>query len=297
MPNNHHSGFIAILGRSNVGKSTLLNILLGQKIAPVSPRPQTTRKTQLGILTLDNAQLIFIDTPGVHQPRHKLGEKMNFEAQNALEDCDLILFMVDITSPPTPEDLQLADKIKATKTKTPVILVANKIDQIDRSTLPTALEDYQSLLPLAAVVAISATNGENLEQLLSLIISRLPEGPPFYPVEQITDLNERELAAELIREACLYILRDEVPHGISVRIDQYIEREGKGAYIEATIFVERQSHKGIVIGQGGLMLKQIGTRARQEIETLTSRKIYLQLRVKVRNNWRNDEKMLRWLGY
>jgi GTP-binding protein Era len=297
MPNNHHSGFIAILGRSNVGKSTLLNILLGQKIAPVSPRPQTTRKTQLGILTLDNAQLIFIDTPGVHQPRHKLGEKMNFEAQNALEDCDLILFMVDITSPPTPEDLQLADKIKATKTKTPVILVANKIDQIDRSTLPTALEDYQSLLPLAAVVAISATNGENLEQLLSLIISRLPEGPPFYPVEQITDLNERELAAELIREACLYILRDEVPHGISVRIDQYIEREGKGAYIEATIFVERQSHKGIVIGQGGLMLKQIGTRARQEIEMLTSRKIYLQLRVKVRNNWRNDEKMLRWLGY
>jgi len=297
MPNNHHSGFIAILGRPNVGKSTLLNILLGQKIAPVSPRPQTTRKTQLGILTLDNAQLIFIDTPGVHQPRHKLGEKMNFEAQNALEDCDLILFMVDITSPPTPEDLQLADKIKATKTKTPVILVANKIDQIDRSTLPTALEDYQSLLPLAAVVAISATNGENLEQLLSLIISRLPEGPPFYPVEQITDLNERELAAELIREACLYILRDEVPHGISVRIDQYIEREGKGAYIEATIFVERQSHKGIVIGQGGLMLKQIGTRARQEIEMLTSRKIYLQLRVKVRNNWRNDEKMLRWLGY
>jgi GTP-binding protein Era len=293
----YQAGFIAVMGRPNVGKSTLINALMGQKIAAVSPRPQTTRKRQLGILTLENAQAIFVDTPGVHQARHKLGENMNQEAIDTLDDSDLILFVVDASQPPDEEDHILAKHLAAMLRKVDVLLVLNKIDQIDQQTLADRSEAYQELAPDAATCPISATGGTNLKDLTQAIIDRLPEGFPFYPEGQVTDLYEREIAADLIREACLLLLRDEVPHGIAIRIDQYIEREEHGAYIEATVFVERESHKGIVIGQGGSMLKKIGSAARKEIEKMSGRKVFLRLRVKVRKNWRNDEKVLRWFGF
>jgi len=298
IPNSpYKAGFIAVMGRPNVGKSTLVNALMGQKIAAVSPRPQTTRKRQLGILTLENVQAIFVDTPGVHQAKHKLGENMNHEAIDTLDDSDLILFVVDASQPPDEEDRLLAGHLAAMRRQVEVILVLNKIDHIDTDTLAERRQEYQELAPEALVCPISATGGTNLKDLTQAIIERLPDGFPFYPDGQVTDLYEREIAADLIREACLLLLRDEIPHGIAVRIDQYIERDDHGAYIEATVFVEREPHKGIVIGQGGAMLKKIGSAARKQIEKMSGRKVFLRLRVKVRKNWRNDEKVLRWFGF
>jgi GTPase len=293
----YKAGFIAVMGRPNVGKSTLINALMGQKIAAVSPRPQTTRKRQLGILTLENVQAIFVDTPGVHQAKHKLGENMNQEAIDTLDDSDLILFVVDASQPPDDEDRLLADHLGAMIRKIDVLLVMNKIDRIDEQMLAERTAAYQELAPEAIVCPISATGATNLDELIQAIIERLPEGFPFYPEGQVTDLYEREIAADLIREACLLMLREEIPHGIAIRIDQYIEREEHGAYIETTVFVERESHKGIVIGQGGAMLKKIGSASRKEIEKMSGRKVFLRLRVKVRKNWRNDEKILRWFGF
>lgn len=291
------SGFVATMGKPNVGKSTLINTLLGQKIAAVSPRPQTTRTRQMGILTKKNAQIIFVDTPGVHKPRHKLGESMNRHAIETLQECDLILFIADASNPPDDEDRMLADAIHQLKHSLPLILALNKIDLLDQSLIPERQNSFSEIVPEAQNITVSATRGDHLDQLLQLIISLLPEGPVYFPEGQITDLFEREIAADLIREAALILLRDEVPHGIAVRIDQYKERGEQGAYIEATIFVEKESHKGIVIGQGGNMLKQLGSRARQEIEAMSGRKVFLDLRVKVRKNWRNDEKVLRWFGF
>jgi GTP-binding protein Era len=289
------SGFVAVMGKPNVGKSTLVNRLLGQKIAAVSPRPQTTRTNQMGILTLDKAQVIFIDTPGVHKARHKLGEIMNKEAVEALDEGDLILFLVDSSQPPDEEDQLLSQQTLEAKRHTPILLVLNKIDLVDPTTLYQHQTSYLDLIPNVKPMAISATRGDGMESLLQEIISALPEGAPYFPEGQVTDLFERDIAADLIREAALELLRDEVPHGIAIRIDQFVEREEQGAYIEATLFVERESHKGIVIGQGGSMLKQIGTRARQQIESMSGRKVFLRLQVKVRKNWRNDEKVLRSL--
>lgn len=292
------SGFIAVMGKPNVGKSTLINRLLGQKIAAVSPRPQTTRKRQLGILTLENAQLIFVDTPGVHQARHKLGENMNKEAGDTLGESDLIAFVVDISQSPDEEDRQLSQLIRDSTRPIPVIMILNKVDRIKSDSIQTGVANYKSLYPSGSnYLAVSATRGDQLDLLLNEIITLLPEGPLFFPDEQITDLYEREIVADMIREAALNLLRDEVPHGIAIRIDQFTERDDHGAYIEATIFVERESHKGIVIGKGGKMLKQIGTYARQEFEAISGRKVFLRLRVKVRKNWRNDEQVLRWFGY
>lgn len=328
----YKSGFVAVLGKPNVGKSTLINALLRQKIAAVSPRPQTTRKRQMGILTLDEAQIIFVDTPGVHQPRHKLGESMNREAVSTLEECDLILFLVDAAGPPGNDDRTLADILLQVRRSVPLILALNKIDLVDVEVLPERREAFIALLPekpgkiitrdgqlhlekqsdktdhrgrsiskeLAAgptVIDISARTGIGLEQLQEEIVARLPQGAPFFPEEQITDLYERDLAADMIREAALHLLKDEVPHGIAVRIDQFTERNNTGAYIEATVFVERESHKAIVIGENGSMIKEIGSAARREIEAMSGRKVYLRLRVKVRKNWRDDEKVLRWFGY
>jgi GTP-binding protein Era len=294
---SYKAGFVAVMGRPNVGKSTLINALLGQKIAAVSARPQTTRKRQLGILTLETAQIVLIDTPGVHKALHKLGENMNKQAAETLEESDLILFLVDSSQAPHPEDVLLSKLLEQVKRHAPVILVLNKADLLDSARLPTQLNAYQPLAPGAVPIAISATGQQNLQTLLDLILDLLPEGEPFFPPDQVTDLFEREISADLIRESALIILRDEVPHGIAVRIDQFQERGETGAYIEATLFVERESHKPIVIGEKGQMLKRIGTQSREKIEQMTGRKVFLQLKVKVRKNWRDDEQVLGWFGY
>ena len=298
MTENFRSGFIAIIGRPNVGKSTLVNALLGQKIAAVSPRPQTTRRRQLGILTRKDAQLIFVDTPGIHNPRHKLGEILNKEAEEAMDGVDVIIFLFDVSSAPTEDDARIATLLNKFTRRTPLVLAANKIDLVAAEALTARLEAYQALVRKEAkTIPISAGRGDGLADLMDYLIARLPVCPPEYEEDQVTDLYEKEIAADLIREAALLKLRDEVPHGIAVRVDEFSERENGVAYISATLFVERDSQKGIVIGEGGRMLKKIGTKAREEIESMGGRKAFLELRVKVEKDWRNNESALKRFGY
>ena len=297
IPSDFKSGFVAVMGRPNVGKSTLINRLLGTKIAATSPWPQTTRKTQMGILSLDDAQLIFVDTPGFHQPKNKLGEKMVQEALRTIEECDLCLFLVDISQEPEEEDRLLAQSLSGARRLLSIILVMNKADVNSNEVNEDHRELYREFIPSVDEIMISATNGDNLDELTRVISSHLPAGPAFFPEDQLTDLYERDIAADLIREALLFNLRAEVPHSIAVRIDEFKDRDENTSYIAATLFVERDSQKGIVIGQGGEKLKQIGIDARQKIEEMTGRKVYLELRVKVRKNWRNDETALSLFGY
>ena len=292
------SGFVAIIGRPNVGKSTLVNALLGQKIAPVTPRAQTTRRRQLGILTTDDFQMVFVDTPGIHKARHKLGEFLNQEAEAALPGVDAVLFLVDVSVVPTDEDRWIAARLSRLARRTPLVLACNKTDLVPAGELEEALAVFQALLPAGTrTLPLSATSGSGLDSLVEILAALLPERKPEYHPDQVTDLYEREIAAELIREACLLKLRDEVPHGVAVRIDEFTERGEQGAYIAATIFVERDSQKGIVIGKGGEMLKRIGTAARTEIEDMSGRKVFLELRVKVLKEWRKDEKAMKRFGY
>jgi len=293
------AGFAAVVGRPNVGKSTLINLLLKQKIAAVSPRAQTTRRKQLGILTLAKAQIIFVDTPGIHKPVHKLGEFMNQVALEALRDADLALWLVDGAVKPTSEDKHAAERLAEVyaSARLPLLAALNKIDQVLPEQRAARLDAYQELLPDAHFVMISASTGEGCDALLAALVERLPESPPLYEEDQVTDLYERDIAMDLIREAVLNNLKDEVPHAVAVRIDEYKDREEDAAYIAATLMVERESHKGIVIGKGGEMLKKIGTAARREIETLTGRKVFLELRVKVMENWRDNPTLLKQLGY
>jgi GTP-binding protein Era len=291
------SGFIAILGKPNVGKSTLVNTLLGQKIAAVSPRPQTTRRRQLGILTLPEAQLVFVDTPGVHIPRHKLGEFFNQEAEAALDGVDVVLFMVDAGQEPDDEDRRVAEVLSRLRRKPAMILGLNKIDKVPSRGWEAVQSMYQALVPDFPLLAFSAATRQGLDELLAALVSRLPVRPLEYPEDQITDLYEREIAVELIREAALVFLQKEVPHALAVRLDEFSERENGTAYIAATLLVERDSQKGIVIGEGGSMLRKIGTAARKEIESMSGRKVFLELRVKVEKDWRDNEDALRRLGY
>jgi GTP-binding protein Era len=293
----HRSGFVAIIGRPNVGKSTLLNALLGQKIAAVSPRPQTTRKRQLGILTTENAQVVFVDTPGLHSAKHKLGEFLNQEAQEALDGVDLILWLVDASSEPTADDIQISGMLNKVAKRTPRLLVLNKIDALKADEESAREKTYADLLSQAPLKKVSAAKRTGLGEMMETLISLLPERPAEYPEEQITDLYEREIAGDLIREACLLQLRDEVPHSLAVRIDEFTERDNGMVYIGATIFVERESQKGIVIGEGGKMMKSIGSAARKQIEEMGGRKVFLELRVKVHKDWRDDVNALKQLGY
>jgi GTP-binding protein Era len=292
-----HSGFIAILGKPNVGKSTLVNSLLGQKIAAVSPRPQTTRRRQLGILTRADAQLVFVDTPGVHSPRHKLGQFFNQEAEEALDGVDIILFMVDASNEPDEDDRRIATLLVSLRHKPIVVLGLNKIDRLAGEMVTRRRTAFESLIPGTPVVMFSATSRAGLDELVVQLISRLPVRPAEYPEEQLTDLYEREIATEFIREAALVFLRDEVPHALAVRMDEFTERGETGAFISATLFVERESQKGILIGEDGAMLKKIGSAARKEIEAMSGRKVFLELRIKLSKNWRDDEDTLRRFGY
>jgi len=291
------SGFVAIAGKPNVGKSTLTNLLIGQPIAGVSAKPQTTRKRQLGILTTEAAQMIFVDTPGLHEPKDKLSQFINAEAAFALKDADLILFLVDGSQKPDEEDRKLADLVHEAQKEDSVLLVINKIDLVDGKTLSAHRKLYQALFPEAPVVQISAQTGKGISELIDNIVERLPEGPMYFPEEQITQTYERDIAAELIRAACMDLLEDELPYSIAVHTDEYSERENGLVYIKATIFVERDAQKAIVIGRNGEMIKRIGTLARTEIEAMNGKKVFLELYVKTRKNWKNDPAFLREVGF
>ena len=296
LPPDHRSGFVAVVGRPNVGKSTLVNSYVGQKVAIVSRKPQTTRNRILGILTQSDAQVIFVDTPGIHRPLHKLGEYMVQTARKAIPDADVLLFMVDVGVSPREAD-RIVARVLAKDCQSPIILVLNKMDLLEPDRVQQITEEYLSLGTFDDWMMVSATRGDNLEDLLVKITARLPLGPRYYPEGQVTDAPERFIAAELIREQVLHFLHQEVPHAVAVVVEQFKQRESGVTYISATVYVEKASQKGIVIGAGGKMLKQIGTSARHEIQRMLNTKVFVELWVKVRLKWRRDDAALRRVGY
>ncbi|MBP2645741.1 MAG: GTP-binding protein Era-like-protein [Firmicutes bacterium] len=289
------SGFVAVIGRPNVGKSTLVNSLVGQKIAIMSDKPQTTRNKILCILNVSDAQILFIDTPGIHKPRHKLGEYMVKTAENTLREVDVILFVVDITEEPGAGEQYILERLK--NVSTPVVLVINKIDKVPYTQVLPAIDKYREKREFAAVVPISAAQETNLDNLVAEIKNHLEPGPKYYPEDMITDQPERMLIAELIREKVLHCTREEIPHAIAVEIEEIIVRPNEDLYIRAVIYVERDSQKGIVIGAGGQVLKEVGQKARLDIENLLGSKAFLDLWVKVKKDWRNRSGVLKNLGY
>ncbi|AIE60782.1 GTPase Era [Bacillus methanolicus] len=292
----YKSGFISIIGRPNVGKSTFLNRVIGQKIAIMSDKPQTTRNKIQGVLTLHDSQLIFIDTPGIHKPKHKLGDFMMKVAINALKEVDLILFMVNAEEGFGRGEEFIIEKFQ--QIKTPVFLVINKIDKIHPDELLPLIESYKEKYSFSEIIPISALQGNNVEALLEQIKKYLPEGPQYYPADQVTDHPERFIVSELIREKALHLTREEVPHSLAVVIDKMERREESDViHVMATVIVERDSQKGIIIGKQGKMLKEIGQRARVDIENLLGSKVFLELWVKVQKDWRNKISQLRDYGF
>ncbi|MCB9436034.1 MAG: GTPase Era [Anaerolineales bacterium] len=293
VPEGHRSGFVAVVGRPNVGKSTLMNALLGQKVAIVSPKPQTTRIRQLGILTNAQAQIVFVDTPGIHKPKTVLGEFMVNVAVQALQDADVVLFVTDLSEQLNKADENVAHLVARAEGVT-LLRVLNKADIGDQEHLQSHLD---LITPYTAAITTTAATGEGVPALYDLILANLPEGPRFYPPDQVSDLWERDIAAEMVREAVLLYTEQEIPHAVAVEVEEYKERENGVIYISATLYVERDTQKAIVIGKQGSMIKQISQHAREQIEQLVERKVYLELFVKVLKNWRQDENALRRLGY
>ena len=293
--NAHKSGFAAVIGRPNVGKSTLINALIGQKIAIMSDKPQTTRSRILCILTEEDAQVIFLDTPGVHKPKHKLGDYMAKATEGALHGVDVVVFVVDVTEKMGAGEQYILKQLA--NVRVPVLLAVNKVDCIPRQQSLPIIESYAKVYDFAGIVPISAREGENLDGLLGEIKKYLPEGPQYYPADMVTDQPERLIVAELVREKVLALTRDEIPHAVAVDIEEMTTRVKGDVYIRAVIYVERESQKGIVIGAHGALLRTIGQRARADMETLLGTKVYLDLWVKTRKDWRNRASALREFGF
>ena len=291
------SGFVAIIGRPNVGKSTLMNRIIGQKIAITSNKPQTTRNRIQTVYHDDRGQIVFLDTPGIHKAKNKLGEFMVNAAESTFKEVDLVLWLVEATTYIGQGERHIAQELK--KSSAPVILVMNKIDKVRKDELLECMNAYKDILDFAEMVPVSAQNGENVDDLIETMFSYLEEGPQFYDEDTITDQPVRQIVAELIREKALRLLQDEIPHGIAVSIDSMKERPGKNLFydIDATIVCERDSHKGIIIGKQGAMLKRIGTAARKEIEDFLEAKVNLKLWVKVKKDWRDSDFLLKNFGF
>jgi len=293
----HKSGFVAVAGRPNVGKSTLMNALLHQKLAAVSHRPQTTRSRQLGILTTTEYQIIFVDTPGLVKPRHKLDEYMVDSARNSLQDADIVLWLVDASEPPGSSDRIIAGTLRDLSADQKLILGVNKADLLKPEDVLIRTGEYCSLVPESEWLLFSALKGNGLDALLQLLIQMLPDGPRYFPADQTTDFFVRDIAAELIREQIFLQMREELPYGTAVVIEKFTEREDGLTQISSTIYVERESHKKIIIGAKGTQLRKIGTAARKEIEELVGSKVFLEMWVKVEPNWRRNKDVLKRLGY
>ena len=294
MKNDFKSGFVTLIGRPNVGKSTLMNYLIGQKIAITSNKPQTTRNRIQTVLTTDEGQIVFVDTPGIHKAKNKLGEYMVNVAEKTLNEVDVVLWLVEPTTFIGAGEQHIAKQLQ--RVKTPVILVINKVDSVKREEILPAIAAYKDIYDFADIVPVSARSGDNTDELLRVIMKYLPYGPQFYDEDTVTDQPERQIVAELIREKALHSLQDEIPHGIAVAIDR-MKMQNKVMHIDATIICERDSHKGIIIGKGGAMLKKIGSTARYEIERMLDCKVNLKLWVKVKKDWRDSEFLMKNFGY
>ncbi len=320
LPPDHRSGVVAVVGRPNVGKSTLINRILGQKIAIVSPKPQTTRRQQLGIYTSMQGQILFVDTPGLHKPQHKLGEFMVKVAEDALKDADLILWVVDVSEEPQDSEKHIAETVNRLRGSTPVILALNKLDLTSESIRTTHRDSYARLVEQSDTALISATDGTGVQELVDDLMKRLPNGPRYYPADQVSEVNMRFIAAEVVREKIILNTEQEIPYSVAVEVNEYKERSESMTYIDALIYVERDSQKGIIIGKGGEMIKRIGyverdsqkgiiigkggemikrigAQARAELVDIVGTQVYLELHVKVLKNWRSDEDLMRRLGY
>ncbi|MEO1772762.1 GTPase Era [Candidatus Enterococcus ferrettii] len=291
----HKSGFVAIVGRPNVGKSSLLNRIVGQKIAIMSDKAQTTRNKIQGVYTTDEAQLVFIDTPGIHKPKHRLGDYMVEAAYSALREVDAIMFMISADQKRGPGDNFILERLK--NQNVPVYLIINKIDKIHPDELLAIIDDYRQVMEFKEVIPISATEGNNVEHMMETLVDQMPEGPQYFPEDQVTDHPEYFIVSELIREKVLQLTRDEVPHSVAVVTDSMKRDENEKIHIQATIIVERTSQKGIIIGKGGKMLKNVGTQARKDIERLLGDKVFLELWVKVQKDWRDKKTYLQDYGY